>query len=140
MTFERTGARPGREELERTNASVTPRKVRSRETDLERFEAKFARTEGCWEWTAGKHWDGYGQFWLDGANVLAHKASYLFFKGPIPSAMHVLHRCDNPACVNPDHLFPGTHQDNMNDMTRKGRQRPRGKRSGNGHGVRLEPA
>lgn len=84
---------------------------------------------GCWNWTAYKNKDGYA---FGGKNValcrstkevLIHRASYVFYKGAIPAGLYVLHRCDNPSCVNPDHLFLGTHQDNMNDMWNKERRR-----------------
>lgn len=74
----------------------------------------------CWLWTGGKQNQGYGIFWLDGNRpVRAHRVSYEFTKGPIPEGMCVLHSCDNPPCVNPDHLFLGTYQDNAVDAVRK---------------------
>lgn len=79
--------------------------------------------DGCWIWvgaSVGLEYD-YGKFWLDGAYDKAHRASFRIFKGPIPPAMWVLHRCDVPRCVNPHHLFLGTRQDNVDDMMRKGR-------------------
>ena len=79
---------------------------------------------GCWNWTGSLRGEyGYGQFWLEGTNVAAHRAAWMIFRGPIPLGLHVLHRCDNALCVNYEtHLFLGTHQDNMNDKVRKGRQ------------------
>lgn len=80
---------------------------------------------GCWLWlgTAMKH--GYGSVGLgrrhDGTTV-AHRAAWLAFKGQIPDGLHVLHRCDVRCCVNPDHLFLGTHLENVRDMDRKGRR------------------
>jgi len=77
----------------------------------------------CWLWTSTTNWAGYGAFRFRGKNG-AHSASYLIHFGPIPKGMHVLHRCDIPQCVRPDHLFLGTHADNMRDMANKGRCKP----------------
>lgn len=87
----------------------------------ERFWAKVKKGKGCWHWTANSYLFGYGQFWIGKKAYLAHRASYLFSRGSIPDGVCVLHRCDNPGCVNPRHLFLGTHTDNMRDKCRKGR-------------------
>lgn len=77
---------------------------------------------GCWSWVAGKNWDGYGKFRINGKAKLAHRLSYVIHTSEeVPDGMCVLHRCDNPSCVNPAHLFLGTHQDNMIDKVNKGR-------------------
>ena len=78
---------------------------------------------GCWIWMGGTAGPGqYGNFSLDLKTVRAHHASYRFFSGEIPSDKQVLHTCDVPLCVNPEHLFLGTHQDNMDDRGNKNRQ------------------
>lgn len=100
------------------------RKMRKTRDPIERFNEKHEKTaSGCWEWRAGKKSNGYGQFTLNGKEDRAHRASYQLFVGPIPDSTQVLHRCDNPACVNPDHLFLGSVQDNMRDKVLKRRQR-----------------
>ena len=79
----------------------------------------------CHVWTAGLGGKGYGQLGKGRAGagkVYAHRLSYEMYIGPIPDGMHVLHRCDNMRCVNPDHLFLGTNQDNVTDKVTKGRQ------------------
>lgn len=83
-----------------------------------------AAIDGCHYWTARCFDNGYGQFKVNYKNLKAHRASYMFYKGEIPSGMIVCHSCDNPKCVNPDHLFLGTNKDNYNDMVKKGRKWP----------------
>lgn len=92
--------------------------------DLARFESMFEREpmSGCWLWVAADDGRGYGKFWLSGEIVKAHRASWRLYRGGIPRGQWVLHRCDNPACVNPTHLFLGDRSANMRDMARKGRQ------------------
>lgn len=80
-----------------------------------------AQPDGCIEWRGHKDPKGYGRFTSHGGEVLAHRIAYSMHYGSIPDGMHVLHRCDNPSCVNPRHLFPGTNQDNVDDKMRKGR-------------------
>lgn len=82
------------------------------------------KTDGCWLWTGATSGYRYGRFNLRGHYLKAHRFSWEYHNGQIPNEMHVLHRCDNGLCVRPDHLFLGTHQDNMRDRTAKGRTRP----------------
>ena len=87
----------------------------------DRFWAKVDQTGDCWLWTGLRHSNGYGVGWANGGRMYAHRVSWLVANGPIPAGLHVLHHCDNPPCVRPDHLFLGTATDNMRDMARKGR-------------------
>jgi len=89
--------------------------------DKARFEAKFHVTPGCWTWMAFRR-KGYGRFRLGTGCENANRVSYALYVGQIPDGMLVCHRCDNPSCVNPDHLFLGTNQDNISDMDSKGRR------------------
>lgn len=84
----------------------------------------------CWLWTGGKDRRGYGKFVYEGKRYIASRLGYELHYGPISDDLWVLHRCDNPSCCNPHHLFLGTHSDNMTDMKAKGRQ-PRGEQKNN---------
>ncbi len=77
--------------------------------------------DDCWEWTAWKNNKGYGQISYQGKLQLAHRFSWKLANEDPPGEMCVLHRCDNPLCVNPNHLFLGTQKDNMQDKKRKRR-------------------
>ena len=79
---------------------------------------------GCIEWTGYTSSSGYPEFKIGKVNHSAHRVSYEYFHGPIPSGLMVRHTCDNKRCVNPAHLIVGTHQDNMDDMRERGRARP----------------
>ena len=90
-----------------------------------RFWNKVDKSAGegsCWNWIAYKKRDGYGWFGVHRKElILAHRYSWVLSHGAIPAGMNVLHKCDNPACVNPNHLWLGTLADNNKDMCRKGR-------------------
>jgi hypothetical protein len=100
----------------------------------ERLFSKVKKTpHGCWEWQAGRNRPGgYGHFKIDGKKKLVHRLMWEEYNGIIPNGMRVLHKCDNPPCCNPKHLFLGTQTDNIHDMEDKGRARhPRGEHAGN---------
>lgn len=106
----------------------------------ERFWEKVRKTEGCWLWTASTAEFGYGAIGAGGKHgkiLRAHRVSYEIANGPIPAGLCVLHRCDNPGCVNPDHLFLGTNQDNHKDMIEKGRNSHRALHGENSHRSKL---
>lgn len=95
---------------------------RGKRTQLERFEEKVDKSGDCWIFTGSCPGFGHGHFGVDsGKYVYAHRWAYAHYVGPIPDGMQVCHKCDVPACVNPDHLFIGTQRDNVLDMHRKGR-------------------
>lgn len=109
-------------------------------TTNERFWAKVKKGDGCWEWQAAIKDTGYGVFqigkWQASKLVKAHRYAWELTNGAIPDGLWVLHKCDNPKCVRPDHLFLGDAFTNMNDCAAKGRlgsqvhpeARPRGER------------
>lgn len=106
----------------------------------ERFWEKVAKTtgDGCWLWTSSTRGKApYGTIWTTDGVRSAHRVSWELANGrTVPARRHVLHKCDVPLCVRPDHLFDGTARDNMRDMRRKGRNNdPRGER----HGSRTHP-
>jgi hypothetical protein len=92
-------------------------------TVWERFWSKVDKSNDCWVWTGCKNKKGYGVAGsgIIGGSKRAHRACWEYCNGKIPDGLGVLHKCDNPPCVNPEHLFLGTNQDNVDDRERKGR-------------------
>lgn len=88
----------------------------------ERFYKKIRKTKKCWEWLGSKTKKGYGNFSIGQKQIRAHRFSYELYKTKIINDLHVLHRCDNPCCVKPSHLFLGTNKDNVKDSVMKDRR------------------
>ena len=96
-----------------------------RTTLFERFGDKYIPepNSGCWLWTAAYGRRGYGLIWDGKRLAIAHRVSWEMHRGEIPAGLKVLHKCDVPPCVNPEHLFLGTQKDNVDDMLAKQRGR-----------------
>ena len=90
---------------------------------LDRFRNKYEVYGDCWIWVAARTEKGYGRYFHNGRLERAHRASWMIHVGEIPDGMQVLHDCDNPACVKPEHLWLGTNRQNMDDKIAKDRQR-----------------
>jgi hypothetical protein len=96
----------------------------------ERFWERVNKGNDCWVWVGNRLPKGYGRMCSGGKSgqvLLAHRVSWALHNGPIPTGKYICHTCDNPPCVNPNHLFLASHAENMADMVAKGRARPRGR-------------
>lgn len=100
-------------------------------SNIERFWSKVETSDNCWLWLGNKDKDGYGLFYKDSHRHRAPAVAYEWAYGPVPEGMWVLHRCDNPTCVKPSHLFLGTCIENVADRVKKGRG-AYGERNGGG--------
>lgn len=109
-------------------------KITAAEFSAEAFWARVTKSEGCWLWSGAVQGEKYGHLHVpgrpSGVNALAHRVAWTLARGPIPDGFNVLHSCDTPLCVRPDHLFLGSQADNIADMIRKGRQSMRHPRHG----------
>lgn len=108
-------------QLERRNLAWSSESKEETMIELSnRFEKFVIKQEGCWDWKGCKV-KGYGTFNFRGKFQRAHRVAWIIENGEIPNKLWVLHKCDNPSCSNPDHLFLGNNDDNMKDMAKKGR-------------------
>jgi hypothetical protein len=101
---------------------TTKRYKRAKTADDRFFEKiEFIPFHACWEWIGVRNNWGYGYFYENQEKITAHRWSYQRFNGPIPASMVIMHTCDNPGCVRPEHLRLGTKKDNSQDSVKKGR-------------------
>lgn len=87
-----------------------------------RFWSKVEKSDGCWVWRGDIGHGGYGRIRINGANKMSHRIAWEWVNGPIPAGLVICHSCDNPPCVNPDHLRAATQKENVEESERKGRR------------------
>lgn len=120
----------GCKKSEKSRLMMKALRLKQSGTLQDRFLSRFNHSDnGCWEWNGHKDKDGYGILPTNHSAVRAHRYSIHYFKGVDPSGFVVCHSCDNPSCVNPDHLFLGMPIDNVGDMLAKQRDRMIGSRN-----------
>ena len=107
----------------RVYCSLACKHLGRRQQTIARFWANVDQSSECWEWKAARDPYGYGAARYEAKKIHSHRLAYILTYGPIPKGMQICHRCDNPPCCRPDHLFLGTAADNAADREQKGRGR-----------------
>ncbi len=102
---------------------IKPYPIKLSEEHIARFHERYAKTDGCWPWLGRRNRAGYGRLSVSRRSLAAHRVSYAIHNGRDPGELFVCHACDNPSCVNPNHLWLGTVLDNNRDSYAKGRSR-----------------